>query len=91
MDGSALADEISLRLLDAPTKIILRTGDDEKVATLQDLRDYLAPLGLDITTESALCWGLRNPVQAAHIDQICDLTQRAADLELRLLQKEAAE
>jgi hypothetical protein len=47
---------------------------------LQDLRDALARHGLDITSDSAKAWGIENPIQAAHIDEICDLGQRVDDL-----------
>lgn len=71
-----LAEEISARLANAPTKLVIRTNDAERVATIEDLREYLEPFGLDVTTHRALAWGIANPIQAEHIDQICDLQQQ---------------
>ncbi len=83
MASSSLEQEISLRLLNAPVRLLLKDGDDERVATLQDLRSYLEPFGLDITTDCALSWGLRNPIQADHVDKICDLQRQVDDLTLK--------
>lgn len=83
MSSSTLEQEISARLLNAPVKIILQDGDDERVATLQDLRSYLEPFGLDITTDRALSWGIKNPIQADNVDRICSLQQQVDDLTLK--------
>jgi len=76
-----LAEEISARL--AQSNLRVQTENETRPATLQDLRDALAPLGLDVTSQSAQAWGIKNPVQAGHIDQICELEQQIAELRAR--------
>lgn len=90
MSYLTLAEEISARILNSPTKLIIKVNDTERVATLQELRDYLAPFGLDVTTVRALDWGISNPIQADHIDQICDLQQQVDDLSHVLAEKKQA-
>lgn len=48
---------------------------------LRDVRAALAVHGLDITTEDAIAWGIHSPIQAGHIDRICELQQQVDALE----------
>jgi hypothetical protein len=57
-------------------------------ATVADLREMLRPLGLDITTERALNWGIANPIQAAHIDTIIELQQETDELRAQLVERD---
>lgn len=86
MDLPSLEATITEKL--RTTALVIKTPDGERAPTLQELREALAPLGLDVTTRSAEAWGISNPIQADHIDQICDLTQQLDDLSL---QKKPAE
>lgn len=79
--------EISEDLLTktVPNVIITTSDPDgEFHATVSDIREALRPLGLDVTTERALNWGITNPVQAAHIDTIIELQQEADELQAKL-------
>lgn len=81
LSSSKLAEELSARLLNGPTQIILRTAGEEKVATLQDLREALLPLGLDITTRDALNWDVKYPGLARDVTRICELNQQLEALQ----------
>lgn len=83
MSSSALEQEIYARLLNAPVKIILRDGDDERVATLQDLRSYLEPFGLDIVPSDEVNWATQYPGHAGATLKIFELQQQVDDLTLK--------
>jgi hypothetical protein len=85
-----LAEEISARLRNAPTKLIIRDGDAERVATLEDLREYLAPLGLEVTTKEAVDWATAYPGSAATANRICDLQQQIDTLTQVAIEKKSA-
>lgn len=75
--------EISEDLLtkEVPGVVILNSDPDgEFIATVSDLREALAPLGLDITTIDALAWNTDYPAKARNITRICELQQEIADL-----------
>lgn len=73
--------DIPESLLNLPTALVIQSGDGQRVATVQDLREFLLPLGLDITTDRALAWGIPNPIEAEHIDRICELDQQVETLQ----------
>lgn len=81
MSSLPLAEEISARL--AQSNLVVRTETETRPATLQDLRDVLAPLGLDVTTKDAEDWDIQYPEQANNITRICELEQQLADLRAR--------
>lgn len=75
--------EISEELLtkEVPGVVILNSDSDAEFnATVADLREALAPLGLDITTLDALAWNTDYPAKARNITRICELQQEIADL-----------
>ncbi len=76
-----LAEEISARL--AQSNLVVKTETTTRPATLQDLRDVLALLGLDISTSDAVDWSVEYPDRAFHINRICALEQQLADIQQR--------
>ena len=76
-----MSSEIPEKLLNLPTALVIGNGLTRRVATVQDLREFLLPLGLDITTPRALAWGIPNPIEAEHIDLICELDQQVETLQ----------
>jgi hypothetical protein len=76
-----LADEISERLCNGPNEIWLDTPSGvNRITTLQELRDALAPFGLEVVTKDAVEWGTTYPHAAENITKICELTQQADEL-----------
>ena len=96
MSSSTAETEISEEILTQVVPGVLIHVTDPRVpeikfeATVQDLRDALKPLGLDVTTQRALNWGIANPVQAAHIDTIIELQQETDELQARLDERNEA-
>jgi len=76
-----LAEEISARL--AQSNLVVKTETETRPATLQDLRDALAPFNLDVTTVNAVDWGTEYPHAAEDINRICELEQQLAELRAR--------
>lgn len=86
MSSKPVAGEISAEILSQ--SVLVKARD----VTVQELREILQPLGLDITTREALNWDTQYPGYARDITLICELEQRLADLRLCLDQeKKAAE
>ena len=69
-------EELAERLRRSTVQIVLRNGAHERIATLQDIQEYLGQFGLEITTSDAVDWGTNYPHAAADIALICDLQQR---------------
>jgi hypothetical protein len=65
-------------------KIQTPTGTSERPAVLQDLRDALLSLGLEVTTSDAVDWSDAYPHRAEDITRICELEQQLADLKRQL-------
>lgn len=65
------------------------TGTVDRPATLRDLRELLADNGLEVTN-SAVDWSSTYPGHAEHLDRICLLQRRVADLRYRLRFKQRA-
>ena len=87
-----LSSEITARLQTSSTRLVIRDGDSEREATLEDLREYLAPLGLEITTKEAVDWAIEYPGCADTATRICDLQQQVDALTQAVTEKkEAAE
>lgn len=76
------AEEISARL--ATSNLAVKTESGTRPATLQDLRDALTPIGLDISTSEAVDWSVEYPDRALHVTRICELQQQIADLQHEL-------
>lgn len=78
MSSLTLAEEISARLIAASARLIVKTQDEtqERPATLEDIRDVLRPLGLDVTTDEAISWDTKYPGYARDITRICELQQQ---------------
>lgn len=84
--------DIPESLLNLPTALVIESGDGQRVATVQDLRELLLPMGLDITTSDAVDWGVQYPHAAENITKICELEQRRDSLKQEIQEKkEAAE
>lgn len=77
--------DIPESLLNLPTALVIQSGDGQRVATVQDLREFLLPLGLEIVSKDAVDWGTPYPHEATDINRICELDQQ-----VELLQAERA-
>jgi hypothetical protein len=79
--------EISEEILTkhVPNVVILTSDPDvEFHATVQDIREALKPLGLDVTTKDAVDWGIDYPRAAINVTKICALQQEADELQDQL-------
>jgi hypothetical protein len=83
LSSPTLAEQISAIFADS-SLLIVKRGNEERAATLQDLREALIPLGYDITTIDAVNWEAKYPGEASDITRICELQQQITDLEHRL-------
>ena len=76
-----MSSEIPETILNLPTALVIGNGLSRHFATVQDLRDILLPLGLEITTSEAISWDTQYPQQARNITRICELNQQIETLQ----------
>lgn len=81
------SEEISEEILtkQVPSVLILTSDQTESFhATVQDIREALRPLGLDVTTKDAVDWGIDYPRAAINVNRIIELQQEADELQDQL-------